>query len=51
MITSVRQKDIPMVMASVMFVAFAISMINLLIDILYSYIDPRIKSQYVKVSR
>jgi len=51
MITSVRQKDIPMVMASVLFVAIAISLINLLIDILYAAIDPRIKSQYEKVQR
>ena len=51
MITSVRQKDVPMVMASVLFVAVAISLINLLIDILYAFIDPRIKSQYVKASR
>lgn len=48
MITSVRQKDIPMVMAAVLFVALTISVVNLLIDILYSYIDPRVKSQYVK---
>ena len=33
------------------FVAVAISLINLLIDILYAFIDPRIKSQYVKASR
>jgi len=51
MITSVRQKDIPMVMASVLFVAIAISLINLLIDILYATIDPRIKSQYEKAKR
>ena len=51
MITSVRQKDIPMVMASVLFVALTISIVNLLIDLLYTYIDPRVKSQYVKASR
>lgn len=51
MITSVRQKDIPMVMAAVLFIAITISIVNLLIDLLYSYIDPRIKSQYVKASR
>ena len=51
MITSVRQKDIPMVMASVLFVALTISVVNLLIDILYTYIDPRVKSQYVRASR
>jgi peptide/nickel transport system permease protein len=51
MITSIRQKDIPMVMAAVLFVALSISVINLLIDILYAFIDPRVKSQYMKVSR
>lgn len=48
MITSVRMKDTPMVMASVLFVAIAVSLVNLLVDLLYSYIDPRIKSQYAK---
>ncbi len=48
MITSVRLKDTPMVMASVLFVAVAISLVNLCVDILYSYVDPRIKSQYSK---
>ena len=48
LITSVRQKDIPMVMASTLFVAILASLINLATDILYAFIDPRIKSQYVK---
>ncbi|KUO71875.1 MAG: hypothetical protein APF77_07125 [Clostridia bacterium BRH_c25] len=48
MITSVRMKDTPMVMASVLFVAVAVSLVNLLVDLLYSFIDPRIKSQYSK---
>lgn len=48
MITSVRMKDIPNVVGSVMFVAVAIGLANLLVDILYAYIDPRIKSQYSK---
>lgn len=48
MISSVRMKDTPMVMASVLFVAVTVGLINLGIDILYSYIDPRVKSQYVK---
>ena len=48
MITSVRMKDTPMVMAAVLFVAVAVSLVNLLVDLLYSFIDPRIKSQYSK---
>ena len=51
MITSVRMKDTPVVMASLLFVAIMAGIVNLLVDILYVYIDPRIKSQYVKVKR
>lgn len=50
-VTAVTQLDIPMVMAEVLFVSFIIGMMNLLVDILYVYIDPRLKSQYVSVSR
>lgn len=48
MIAAVKMKDIPVVMASVLFIAFVGGAINLLVDIIYIYIDPRIKSQYVK---
>lgn len=46
MITAVRMKDIPVVTATVMFTAVAIGLANLVVDILYAYIDPRVKSQY-----
>ena len=48
MIAAVKMKDIPVVMASVLFIAFVGGAVNLLVDIVYIYIDPRIKSQYVK---
>lgn len=47
-ITAVRMKDTPLVIASVVFVAIAISLMNLLVDILYTYIDPRLRTQYSK---
>lgn len=47
-ITAVRMKDTPLVIAAVLFVAVAISLMNLLVDILYTYVDPRLKSQYAK---
>lgn len=50
-ITSVRQMDVPMVMAEVLFIAMMTSVINLIVDVLYVYIDPRLKSQYVKVKK
>ena len=51
LIESVRMKDTPVVMAIVMFVALSIGIINLLVDITYAYIDPRIKSSYKRVKR
>lgn len=46
MVDAIRQKDTPTVLAAVVFLAAAFSVVNLLVDILYAYIDPRIKSQY-----
>ncbi len=48
MITAVRMKDTPLLMASVLFTALLASVINLITDILYAYIDPRIKAEYSK---
>ena len=48
LITSVRMKDIPMVTASVIFAAVFIGVANLVTDILYAFIDPRVKMQYAK---
>jgi len=45
-IDAIRQRDVPAVQASVLFLALTFSLVNLLVDILYSYIDPRIQSQY-----
>ena len=39
-------KDTPVVMAAIMIVTIAYILVNLLVDIIYAYIDPRIKSQY-----
>ncbi|WP_291258564.1 nickel ABC transporter permease [Fusobacterium sp.] len=46
MVDAIRQKDTPTVLAAVVFLAAAFSVVNLLVDILYAYVDPRIKSQY-----
>ncbi|MHC1759463.1 MAG: ABC transporter permease [Negativicutes bacterium] len=48
MVAAVRTKDTPIVMASVLFAALLAGIINLLVDVLYVYIDPRLKSEYVK---
>ena len=44
--TAIRQKDIPMVMGATLFLAFLFSLVILLVDILYAFIDPRIKAKY-----
>ena len=46
MVDSIKKKDTPMVLASVIFISVTFSFVNLFVDILYAYIDPRIKSQY-----
>lgn len=46
MIDAIRQKDTPVVMGAVIFLAFAFSIVNLIVDILYVYVDPRMKLQY-----
>jgi peptide/nickel transport system permease protein len=46
MVDAIRQKDFPMVQAGVLILALAFSLVNLMVDILYAFIDPRIKAQY-----
>lgn len=49
MVNAIRSKDTPMVVAAVLFAAIIASLINLIVDIVYAYIDPRLKSKYVKL--
>jgi peptide/nickel transport system permease protein len=46
LIIAIRTKDTPVVLADVIMLATCFSFITLFVDIIYSYIDPRIKSQY-----
>lgn len=46
MIQAIRQRDYPVVQGGVLFIALSFSLVNLLVDILYAFIDPRIKAQY-----
>jgi oligopeptide transport system permease protein len=41
-LTGISQRDYPVVQGCVLFIAFLYVIINLLVDILYTYIDPRI---------
>ena len=46
LLTAIRSKDVPLVMACVLFISFLFSIITLLVDLSYGIIDPRIKAQY-----
>ena len=46
MVQSIRSRDVPIIQGGVLMMAIVFSFVNLLVDILYSYIDPRIRSQY-----
>ncbi|SDZ08663.1 peptide/nickel transport system permease protein [Proteiniborus ethanoligenes] len=46
MVEAIRSKDTPTVLGSVIFISVTFSIVNLFVDILYAFIDPRIKSQY-----
>lgn len=46
-ITSIRSKDIPQTTACILFLAALNVLIILAVDILYAYIDPRIKAKYM----
>ena len=45
MVQAIMARDYPMVQGGVLFVAIAFSIVNLLVDLLYAYIDPRIKAE------
>ena len=51
MINAIRQKDTPIVMGAVMTTAIFASLINLLVDIVYTYIDPRLASRLTSVKK
>ncbi len=48
LLQGIHKYDMPVVMISVLFIAGMIGLINLAIDILYMYIDPRLLSQFIK---
>jgi peptide/nickel transport system permease protein len=41
-------KDVPLVMGSTLFLAAIFSFIMLFVDLLYGFIDPRVKARFYK---
>ena len=46
LVTAIRSSDTPLIMGSVIVLAVIFTVINLVIDLLYAVIDPRIKAQF-----
>lgn len=46
MVDAIKMRDFPIVQGGVLFVAITFSFVNLFVDILYSYADPKIKAQF-----
>jgi peptide/nickel transport system permease protein len=46
MIFAINNRDYPQVRGSILLVAFSICTINLIVDILYAFFDPRVRARY-----
>ncbi len=51
MITGVNQRDMPVVLGCVIVLAFLFSLTMLVCDLLYTVIDPRLKTMFVSKSK
>ena len=45
-VDSISYKDTPAVLGSVVTLAILFTIVNLIVDLLYAFLDPRIKSEY-----
>ena len=48
MITSIRNQDVPQIQGTILFLAVCICATMLAVDIVYAFIDPRVKLRYTK---
>jgi peptide/nickel transport system permease protein len=51
MVDSIKLKNSPVVQGGVLFIAIVMSFMNLVVDVLYSFADPRIRSMYIRPRR
>ncbi len=47
-VDAIDQRDIPTVTGALVMTTMLVTLVNLLVDIVYAYVDPRIKAQYTK---
>lgn len=46
MVEAIARRDYPIIQGGVLLLALTFSMVNLIVDVIYAYVDPRIRSQY-----
>ena len=46
LVSAIRSQDYPVVQTGVLLFAACVGVVNLLVDVVYGYLDPRIKAQY-----
>lgn len=51
LIDHISMKDTPAVMGTILFIGFGCAILNLLTDLVYGFLDPRLKSEYSKKKR
>lgn len=50
LVNGINSRDYPIVQGSIIYIAFIFAFIMLLTDLIYAYVDPRIKAQYVNAA-
>ena len=51
MLDAIKARNFPAVQGAVLFLAVVFSVCNLIVDVIYAYADPRIRSMYVKKAK
>ena len=51
MLTGINNRDYPVVQGGIIYIAFAFAIMMLITDLVYAFVDPRIKSQYKAMVR
>ena len=51
MVDAIRARNYPVVQGGVLVIAFMFVLLNLIVDLLYAFVDPRIKTQYQNASK
>ncbi len=46
MVDAIKSRDYPMVQGGILYMALAFTVVNLIVDLLYACVDPRIRAQY-----